>query len=129
MNLYDKTLTDIHNEIIAELTTNPKRLTERERSIIKLRFGINGPPERISVPIWNSKMSKEIYIEYDGIKKTLKEIGDMFNLTHERIRQIEIRVLRKLHHFYPSKFLPHKIRQIYYPLEEVDLIETLKNIN
>ena len=32
----------------------------------------------------------------DGREKTLKEIGDTFNLTRERIRQIEVKALRKL---------------------------------
>ena len=32
----------------------------------------------------------------DGQEKTLKEIGDAFNLTRERIRQIEVKALKKL---------------------------------
>lgn len=49
------------------------RLPEKERKIIELRFGLNG----------NMEMS-------------LKEVGELFNLTKERIRQIEKKVLIKL---------------------------------
>ncbi len=48
-------------------------LTERERQILAMRFGLDGAPER-----------------------TLEEIGTMMSLTRERIRQIEIAALRKL---------------------------------
>lgn len=48
-------------------------LTERERRIIILRFGL-----------------------YDGVPKTLEEVGEVFNVTRERIRQIESKTLKKL---------------------------------
>ncbi|NET28172.1 MAG: sigma-70 family RNA polymerase sigma factor [Okeania sp. SIO1I7] len=48
-------------------------LTERERNVLRMRFGLD-----------------------DGQEKTLKEIGDAFNLTRERIRQIEAKALKKL---------------------------------
>jgi RNA polymerase primary sigma factor len=50
-----------------------KTLTDRERLVLEMRFGLD-----------------------DGREKTLKEIGDTFNLTRERIRQIEVKALRKL---------------------------------
>lgn len=50
-----------------------KTLTEREKLVLEMRFGLD-----------------------DGREKTLKEIGDTFNLTRERIRQIEVKALRKL---------------------------------
>ncbi|MCR4716492.1 MAG: RNA polymerase sigma factor RpoD [Lachnospiraceae bacterium] len=53
-------------------------LTERERKVLKLRFGID-----------------------DGRGRTLEEVGREFNVTRERIRQIEAKALRKLKH--PSK--------------------------
>ena len=53
-------------------------LTERERKILEMRFGLT-----------------------DGYERTLEEIGKMYNVTRERIRQIESKALRKLRH--PSR--------------------------
>ncbi|MCD6163036.1 MAG: sigma-70 family RNA polymerase sigma factor [candidate division Zixibacteria bacterium] len=50
-------------------------LTVREEEIIRLRFGMN-----------------------DGMPRTLEEVGLIFNLTRERIRQIEAKALKKLRH-------------------------------
>jgi RNA polymerase primary sigma factor len=52
-----------------------KTLTPREEKIIKMRFGLE-----------------------DGRQHTLEEVGQMFALTRERIRQIEAKALRKLRH-------------------------------
>ncbi len=61
-------LKDRFNEILNDL---PKR----EKKIIRLRFGLN-----------------------DGLPRTLEEVGHMFNITRERVRQIEAKALRKLRH-------------------------------
>ena len=53
-------------------------LTEREEKVIKLRFGLE-----------------------DGKTRTLEEVGQLFGVTRERIRQIEAKALRKLRH--PSR--------------------------
>ena len=53
-------------------------LTEREEKVIRLRFGLE-----------------------DGKTRTLEEVGQMFGVTRERIRQIEAKALRKLRH--PSR--------------------------
>ncbi len=53
-------------------------LTPREEHVIKLRFGL-----------------------YDGRNRTLEEVGKEFDITRERIRQIEAKALRKLRH--PSR--------------------------
>lgn len=50
-------------------------LNERERKVISLRFGID-----------------------DGYPRTLEEVGNIFEVTRERIRQIEAKALRKLRH-------------------------------
>ncbi|MBU0686734.1 MAG: RNA polymerase sigma factor RpoD [Candidatus Margulisbacteria bacterium] len=50
-------------------------LTEREKTVLKLRFGLD-----------------------DGHPRTLEEVGKVFNVTRERIRQIEAKALRKLKH-------------------------------
>lgn len=57
-------------------------LTPREESVLKLRFGLE-----------------------DGRTRTLEEVGKEFNITRERIRQIEAKALRKLRHPSRSKRL------------------------
>ncbi len=57
-------------------------LTEREEKVLRLRFGL-----------------------YDGRTRTLEEVGREFNVTRERIRQIEAKALRKLKHPTRSKRL------------------------
>ena len=57
-------------------------LTPREEKVLKLRFGIE-----------------------DGRTRTLEEVGEEFNVTRERIRQIEAKALRKLRHPSRSKKL------------------------
>jgi RNA polymerase primary sigma factor len=58
-------------------------LTGRERRVLQLRFGLE-----------------------DGRARTLEEVGKEFNITRERIRQIEVKALHKLRH--PSR--SHKLR-------------------
>ena len=53
-------------------------LTDREQKVLRLRFGLD-----------------------DGRARTLEEVGKEFNVTRERIRQIEVKALRKLRH--PSR--------------------------
>jgi RNA polymerase primary sigma factor len=50
-------------------------LSERERRVLELRFGLG-----------------------DGYSRTLEEVGRTFNVTRERIRQIEAKALRKMRH-------------------------------
>lgn len=57
-----------------------KCLKPREIKIMTLRYGLD-----------------------DGITMTLQEIGDSYNITRERVRQIEMTALKKLRHFYMSK--------------------------
>ena len=61
-----------------ELEEVMKTLTPREAKVLKLRFGLE-----------------------DGKARTLEEVGKQFNVTRERIRQIEAKALRKLRH--PSR--------------------------
>lgn len=71
----DAAASNILREVIErELHT----LTRREEHVIKLRFGL-----------------------YDGRSRTLEEVGKEFDITRERIRQIEAKALRKLRH--PSR--------------------------
>lgn len=65
-----------------QLTEVLGTLTEREQKVLRLRFGLD-----------------------DGRARTLEEVGREFNVTRERIRQIEAKALRKLRHPSRSRFL------------------------
>ncbi len=65
-------LRDLANQVL-------QTLSPREEKVIKLRFGLSGT----------------------GEERTLEEVGQKFNVTRERIRQIEAKALRKLRH--PSR--------------------------
>jgi RNA polymerase primary sigma factor len=62
-------------------------LSARERDVLRLRYGLD-----------------------DGRMKTLEEIGQIFNVTRERIRQIEAKALRKLRHPNRNSVLKEYIR-------------------
>jgi RNA polymerase sigma factor (sigma-70 family) len=64
-------MTDKERAVTAVLKT----LTYREREIIKLRYGLG-----------------------DGYTYTLEEVGRIFKVTRERVRQIEAKAIRKLQH-------------------------------
>jgi len=66
--------TVLQEQLVEALNT----LTDRERTVLKMRFGLE-----------------------DGKGHTLEEVGKEFNVTRERIRQIEAKALRKLRH--PSR--------------------------
>ena len=68
----------IHELLKDEISSVLLTLTEREEQVLRLRFGLD-----------------------DGSCKTLEEVGQMFGVTRERIRQIEAKALRKLRH--PSR--------------------------
>jgi len=68
----------VYSMLREELEQAMESLTERERKILNLRFGLE-----------------------DGMPKTLEEVGNIFKVTRERIRQIEAKALRKLRH--PSR--------------------------
>ena len=68
----------LHEQLMDVMQT----LTERERKVLILRYGLDGETP-----------------------KTLEEVGKIFNVTRERIRQIEAKAIRKLHHPNRSKKL------------------------
>ncbi len=68
-------------------------LSERERKVLELRFGLG-----------------------DGYSRTLEEVGRQFRVTRERIRQIEAKALRKMRH-------PTRIRQLHGFLELQEIEE------
>ena len=73
----------LHEDLESVLDT----LSPRERDVLKLRYGLD-----------------------DGRMKTLEEIGQIFNVTRERIRQIEAKALRKLRHPNRNSLLKEYIR-------------------
>jgi len=79
-NPYDMTAYSLLREKITDVLDS---LTERERRVLSLRFGLT-----------------------DGYSRTLEEVGRQFKVTRERIRQIEAKALRKMRH-------PTRIRQLH----------------
>ncbi|MCC5808238.1 MAG: RNA polymerase sigma factor RpoD [Opitutales bacterium] len=79
-NPYDMTAFSLLREKIMDVLDS---LTDRERRVLSLRFGL-----------------------VDGYSRTLEEVGKQFNVTRERIRQIEAKALRKMRH-------PTRIRQLH----------------
>ena len=75
INPYDATTRVLLKEQLDEVL---KTLNEREEMVLRYRYGLD-----------------------DGSPKTLEEVGKIFNVTRERIRQIEVKALRKLRH--PSR--------------------------
>jgi RNA polymerase primary sigma factor len=65
----------VHSMLKDEMQEALSTLTEREKKILMLRFGIG-----------------------DGSPRTLEEVGNVFKVTRERVRQIEAKALRKLRH-------------------------------
>lgn len=79
-NPYDMTAYSLLKEKMINVLDS---LTQRERNVLILRFGLQ-----------------------DGYSRTLEEVGKQFNVTRERIRQIEAKALRKMRH-------PTRIRQLH----------------
>ncbi len=79
-NPYDMTAYSLLREKLMDVLDS---LTPRERKVLTLRFGL-----------------------LDGYSRTLEEVGKQFNVTRERIRQIEAKALRKMRH-------PTRIRQLH----------------
>ena len=69
-------------------------LTEREEKVLRLRFGIGN----------------------NDFPRTLEEVGTIFNVTRERVRQIETKALNKLRHPQPSQ----KADRVYGVIDSVD---------
>ena len=59
-------------------------LTDREKDVLRMRFGLD-----------------------DGYARTLEEVGFRLKVTRERVRQIELRALKKLRHYGPQELIRH----------------------
>ena len=77
-----------HELVREDLTEVLAGLSPRERDVLRLRFGLD-----------------------DGRQRTLEEVGQLFGVTRERIRQIEAKALRKLRHPNRSRRLREYIDQ------------------
>ena len=73
----------------AQIAAALDQLTERERRVLELRYGLS-----------------------DGQPRTLEEVGKAFGVTRERVRQIEVKALRKLRHPRLGKLLKDYLDQI-----------------
>ncbi len=93
-NPYDMTAYSLLRDKIVDVLDS---LTERERRVLSLRFGL-----------------------VDGYSRTLEEVGKQFKVTRERIRQIEAKALRKMRH-------PTRIRQLhgFFDAEQLDNAQNL----
>jgi len=79
-------MTVAHELLREDLAEVLRSLSPRERDVLRLRFGMD-----------------------DGRQRTLEEVGQLFGVTRERIRQIEAKALRKLRHPNRSKKLKEYI--------------------
>jgi len=77
----------LHGLLREDIEDVMSSLTDREKTVLKLRFGLD-----------------------DGHPRTLEEVGRVFNVTRERIRQIEAKALRKLKHPTRSKKLKEYLK-------------------
>lgn len=80
LNPYDATTRVLLKEKLDEVLKNT--LNEREEQVLRHRYGLD-----------------------DGYPKTLEEVGKLFNVTRERIRQIEVKALKKLKYNKKKKIL------------------------
>ncbi len=77
----EATLNLIRREQIEEVLN---KLTDREKDVLRMRFGLD-----------------------DGYARTLEEVGYRLKVTRERVRQIELRALKKLRHYGPHELIRH----------------------
>ncbi len=77
----EATLNLIRREQIEEVLD---KLTSREKEVLRMRFGLD-----------------------DGYARTLEEVGVRLHVTRERVRQIELRALKKLRHLGPHELIRH----------------------
>jgi RNA polymerase primary sigma factor len=74
-------------------------LNYREREILRLRYGLT-----------------------DGYAYTLEEVGKIFSVTRERVRQIETKAVRKLQQPYRARTLQSFVEGVEIPADDLDVV-------
>jgi RNA polymerase primary sigma factor len=98
----DDPLYDTHQQALKHrIDEAMQSLNYREREILRLRYGLA-----------------------DGYAYTLEEVGKIFSVTRERVRQIETKAVRKLQQPYRSRSLASFVDGIEIPLDEIETVET-----
>jgi len=105
LNLLDFLRFCTNPELCAAIEPVLDTLTHREREIIKLRNGIG-----------------------DGYVYTLAEVGKIFSLSRERIRQIQNKAIRKLQHPVRMQRLQHYLKRMEQPEHKIELREAVAEV-
>lgn len=92
----DAATNQMRKEAVAQVLD---QLSDRERLVIKLRYGLqlNEEERKQLRGMSNRPRDTDLVIE-NGRVNTLEDVGRIFDVTRERIRQIEVKALRKLKH-------------------------------
>ena len=102
-------------------------LNKKEKVVLKLRFGINGKREKILLKIrtpGEQPCFRELDVVYNGRVKTLKQLGEFFGTSRERMRQIELNALMKFRKLYFNKSIKN-IHPSQITTEELEIIKSI----
>ncbi|HZG65106.1 MAG TPA: sigma-70 family RNA polymerase sigma factor [Herpetosiphonaceae bacterium] len=92
----DAATNQMRKEAVAQVLD---QLSDRERLVIKLRYGLQlNEEERQLLKGMSSRSRETDFVLENGRVNTLEDVGKIFDVTRERIRQIEVKALRKLKH-------------------------------
>jgi RNA polymerase primary sigma factor len=92
----DAATNQMRKEAVAQVLD---QLSDRERLVIKLRYGLQlNEEERRQLKDMSSRSRETDFVLENGRVNTLEDVGKIFDVTRERIRQIEVKALRKLKH-------------------------------
>lgn len=90
--IYESMIRDVElSELSEKLDYILSTLTEREEDVLRLRFGLE--PKHIKIDPGNDKV-----YDFKDVYRTLEEVSKYFNVSRDRVRQLEWRALCKLRH-------------------------------
>lgn len=90
--IYESMIRDVElSELSEKLDYILSTLTEREEDVLRLRFGME--PKHIKIDPGNDKV-----YDFKDVYRTLEEVSKYFNVSRDRVRQIECKALYKLRH-------------------------------